>query len=176
MANRKHDDINRIKVEDYNGELDATDLKPINEYDKILFSHNALMQYDYPNAVRAIMNEYSVSQDKASKYITLAREARNVVLANKGNLEEQINEAVTKFEYHRQKAIELKNIDAANKALIEIGKLKQLYVNKVEVEITTKNFNLTWGSANVQDAVIINPTPIEENKEENDGVDEQLPF
>lgn len=176
MAKRKHDECNKYKVEDYCGELDATDLKVINDYDRILFAHNALMRYDYLNAAKAVAKEFNLSEERAKKILVLAREARQIVVANQGNIEEQLEEAVSKFEYHRQKAIELRDMKAANQALIEIGKLKQLYINKVEVEITTKNFNLTWGSANVQDAIEIKPTPIEEIIKSNVTMDEQLPF
>jgi hypothetical protein len=151
---KKHDEQNRVKVAEFEGELDSTNLKCINDYDKVLFAHNAMMECDRLNATKRIMKEFNISQDRANKYMTLAREARSIVLANKGNLEQQITEAVTKFEYHRQKAIELNDIRAANEALKNMGQLLQLYVNRVEVEVTTKDFTLNWGKANIQDAIV----------------------
>lgn len=172
---RKYDDISRIKTDDFNGEIGGQELKVINDYDKLLFAHNALMQYDFQNATKAVMTEFDLSHDKAKKWLTLAKEARSVVNANKGTIEEQINEAVDKFEYHRQKAIELRDMKAANQALVEIGKLKQLYVNRVEIEVTTKTFNLNWGAANVQDAVYTEVTPPQITEAETEP-NEQLPF
>jgi hypothetical protein len=156
-------------------DIDQTSLKIINDYDRVLFAHNALMKYDFQNAIAAIMKEYNIERSRSEKYLILAREARRCVLANQGNIEEQIAEACDKFEYHRQEALKQGDIRAANQALAEKGKLLGLYVHKVEVEVTNKSFNLNWGTANIpniQDAEFIEEEPINDK----DDVEIEVPF
>jgi hypothetical protein len=169
---RKNDKYTQATV---GKDIDKTSLKIINDYDRILFAHNALMKNDYQNALAAIMKEFDLQERGAVGYIMLAREARRCVLANQGNIEEQIAEACDKFEYHRQEALKQGDIRAANQALAERGKLLGLYVHKVEVEVTNKSFNLQWGTANIpniQDAEFIEEEPINDK----DDVEIEIPF
>jgi len=150
---------------EYDGQLSRNEIIPILEEDKVLFASNAILSNTYPNAVKAIRKEFQISKDQAEKLIAKAKIEQSYVNSMRGGIEEQINDLVSRFEYNHQRALANNDIKAANQSLAEIGRLKQLYIHKYEVEITTKVFDLSWGTANVTDVDYIE---VPNNNEDED--------
>lgn len=157
-------------MEEFNGELTRNEILPYLEEEKIIFASNAILSNTYPNAIKKIRKEFEISKDQAQNLIAQAKEEQSLANAYRGDIEEQINELCNRFEYNHQLAIERGDMKAANTALAEIGKLRQLYIHKYEVEISTKEFVLEWGTANI-------PTDVDyEEVDDNNNEDEDVPF